>query len=442
MYRISFVIIFLLCYVFNSKAQITYDFKTIDSLSYAYYEKQEWDNLIVIGKEGIKHKIDYFYLRMRLGIAYYEKQKYRKAADHFQQAIKFNSIDETALEYLYFSFLFSGMKAEATALTKKFPESLKEKLKLDKFKLIDEVNVEGGPTLGKNPVNDNYKGMNNPKVILREEELTNDVRYASLGLKHSISKNISLFHSGSTIDIGKRQNISVYDGNVINDYRIFQRQYYASLNVYMGKGFSFIPAYHFVDVNYDKLFFDFDENEKLFLKQQKVYMNDFAVSAAISKNMSLFTLDACAVMARLNNSKVSQGTLSVTAYPFYNLNFYVNTSFTVHDNDSQRNNIIEALVGGKISKKIWANGFVTVGKLYNYVEKNAYIVYNITDEIKSRKGLSIKFIANKNIELALHYQNLIKKNTFNEVDKDQTISIRNRNNFINHTIIGGVKWIL
>jgi len=442
MRRLIFIAGIITFFSFHGRAQSSVDFKTVDSLTYKFYETQNWDSLIYIGSDAFKNNIDYFYLRMRMGIAYYEKQKFRKAVFHFKKAVSFNSTDDLAMEYLYYSYLFSGMKAEANALTKKFSEKLKEKLKLDKFKVIDEINFEGGPTLGNNVI-DTSKGRkgNANNYLLKEDELTNSVTYFSLGLRHPISKNISLFHSASSIDIAKIQNIQVYNGLVANDYHIYQRQYYINANFYLGNEFSFKPAFHYINVNYDKLVYSFDANKKLFLKQESFISNDFAASATISKNTAAFSLSLNGVYAQLNNGKQKQANISVTIFPKNNQNFYINSSVTVRKDDSVRT-VFEALVGGKVAKNLWIDGFITFGLLYNYVEKNAYVVYNINDAIFNRRGISFNYVLNKNIGFSLHYQNIVKINTSNIVTPDNKNVIRPGNNFINHSIIGGIKWTL
>jgi len=445
MQRLVFTFFFLLTLFSVAHAQETLNYKLVDSLTYKYYEEQKWDSVIYLSKKAIRNDIDYYYLRMRVGIAFYEQHKYRKAATHFKKAVKFNGPDDINMEYLYYSYLFGGMKSEAKALTKKFSEKLKVKLGLKRYNLIDELYLEGGPTIGSNPEEKQGNGMgnnNNVPALLREEELTNDVRYFSLGLKHTISKNITLFHAVSTVDIGKTQNINVYQGYVVNKYRMFQRQYYATLNFYLGSGFSIKPAFHFINVNYDKLIYSFDANNKLFLQQQKFILNDFALSTTLTKNTAKFSFDLNAAMARLNNSRVLQGGGTVTYFPLSNLNLYFTGSYVYHNDDMLADNIFEFQAGGRIAKKVWAEGFITFGGLYNYVEKNAYITYNITDKILSRKGLSLKFALNDNIEFSVYYHNLIKKNKLNVINPNNELIIRERNNFSNHSITGGIKWTL
>jgi len=51
----------------------------VDSVSYSLYSSQKWEKLCQYGEQAIFKNIDFYYLRYRLGIAYYELQKYRAA---------------------------------------------------------------------------------------------------------------------------------------------------------------------------------------------------------------------------------------------------------------------------------------------------------------------------------------------------------------------------
>jgi len=437
MQRVILLIIFFKFIVYQGFSQTFDTFKTVDEYTYRYYIEQKWDSLIYVSEHALKNKIDYYYLRMRTGIAFYELKKYRKATEHFEKVLYFNSTDETALEYLYFSYLYSGKNEQAKALTKKFPAHLKEKLNLNKTQLIDELYIEGGPTLGNNPPENN----NNADILLREQNLTNDIRYVAAGLKHTISKNITVFHSVSSIDIGKTQLINVYNGSISNDYRIYQRQYYINSTIYLGKGFTFTPAFHFINVNFDKLNYSFGSKNKLILYQENILLKDYAASVSLSKDINIFDISLLATYSELNNSYHKQGGLMITTFPLNNLYLYFNTTF-IYQQSTQDNIIADQLIGFKLFPKLWIEGLYTLGHLNNFVEKNAYIVYNIDDKILSRKGLSLKFVINKNIELSLQYQNMTKENTINLIYNNKEKKIIQENTFKNHLIIGGIKWTI
>jgi len=109
------------------QGQAVMNFSSLDKQTYGLYLDKNWKDLVSLGKKGLDNGFDYFYLRMRIGIAYYELGNYRRAIPHFRKALVFNSKDQYANEYLYYSYLFSGRKADAINLSEKFTPKLKKK---------------------------------------------------------------------------------------------------------------------------------------------------------------------------------------------------------------------------------------------------------------------------------------------------------------------------
>ena len=116
MYRLIIILSLILLF----RAGNSQDFKSVDQGTYGLYMEQHWDELIRIWKEGLKQDIDYYYLRMRIGIAYYETKNYKASQAHFRKALEFNQGDPVASEYLYYAYLFAGQTEQASILAKDF----------------------------------------------------------------------------------------------------------------------------------------------------------------------------------------------------------------------------------------------------------------------------------------------------------------------------------
>ena len=120
--------------------------------------------------------------------------------------------------------------------------------------------------------------------------------------------------------------------------------------------------------------------------------------------------------SHLNGENQKQAGASLTIYPLGNLNLYTNTMYVNHSQNSESNNIIEQMIGFKVSNKMWIEGFITSGNLYNYCEKNAFIVYNMEDKIKSRWGVSLLFPLNDKFGIdAMDYSKSLVKNRWKKV---------------------------
>ena len=120
------IIILLYCFFGSLKAQERTDFSYLDSLTYKQYEDGRWKELTASGKQALRLGYDYYYMRMRIGISYYERKSYLNAISHFKKALEFNNNDQIATEYLYYCYLLSGKYNTADAWTGMFSKALSQ----------------------------------------------------------------------------------------------------------------------------------------------------------------------------------------------------------------------------------------------------------------------------------------------------------------------------
>jgi tetratricopeptide (TPR) repeat protein len=118
------------------------DFVSVDKETYKLYLDKQWDELIRAGRLGLKQDNDYYYLRMRIGIAFYEKKNYKASQIHFRRALELNEGDPVASEYLYFAYLLAGQTQQAEVLAKDFTPYLEEKVNIAADKFADIFSVE------------------------------------------------------------------------------------------------------------------------------------------------------------------------------------------------------------------------------------------------------------------------------------------------------------
>ena len=122
---VSFVLFFS---PFQSEGAVASDdFKTVDSETHRLFAEKKWDSVIIVGKRALRDNIDYFYLRLRIGISFFEIRKYLQAIDHLEKAHEFNSGDPMTMEYLYESYIMTGRNQEAKALAMKMPPRVTRK---------------------------------------------------------------------------------------------------------------------------------------------------------------------------------------------------------------------------------------------------------------------------------------------------------------------------
>jgi len=464
---------------FAQEAQI--DFKTVDATTYQLYMQQDWDSLIEIGNSAIKSGQDYFYLRLRLGIAYYYIENYRKAANHLQKANQLNNTDATAQEFLYYSYLFSKRDLEAVTLLSNFPERLREKINTKKHKILDQVYIETGPTFSDN-IDKNTKGnLIGQDSVYGEQDLNDDKYYFQVGLRLNPWKRISMYAGYSYLRISKLKRIQAtevnesgtdlfpwqggwivgktYDEKATeiyeDEYKLIQNQGYLNANIFLGKGFILTPAFHFLYVKYNTIKLNSELTEfphypgDPFPEIRPTYTLDnldtsyynYVASLAINKDICLFNFGIFGTYSNLNNKNQYQAGASISFYPKGNLDVYSITNFISAWEDGDNRLAFEELIGVKAMKKLWIEGSVLFGEMINHNEKNAYVVYNSGDKMKLRAGMNIIVPLSEKFEISLRYQYFINEGSWFNWDENYNPQPY-KSEYQNHTIIGGFAWKL
>ncbi|MCD4745743.1 MAG: hypothetical protein K8R58_05545 [Bacteroidales bacterium] len=480
--NLKLCIFFILLFSFSiTKAQDKPDYKTVNNLTYKLYEQKKWDSLISEGKNALKNDMDYFYLRMRLGIAYYEKKNYLKAIQHFEKALIFNSNDTTAMEYLYYSYMFSGRELEARASTAKFPGTLISKLKIGKNRIINNIYFETGPTFSNNISKNKKTDLLGNDSIFGEQNLNNNMFYLHFGIRQNIKKRFSVYFGYTNLQISKLKQIQTseivkagYDtihtasgyyvdtlykkkSNHIkkNEYILYQNTFYVNSDIYLGKSYTLTPAFHLINIRYKTIYAKYELEQYYaqsydtipsvkavysFSKKNTSY-NNFVVYLAITKTHSRFSFGLFNSYSNLNNKDQFQIGSFLSYYPMGNMNFYTNTTLVYFSENNNNRIIFDQLAGIKILPKLWSETYITLGNLKNYNEKNAFVVYNTGDKINYKFGTKLIYSLSKKIELSLLYHFLSKESTYityTDYNNYKTTETK----YQNQNIIGGIKWKL
>ena len=468
------------------------DFKTVDSETYRLFNQQKWDSVILIGKSALRENIDYFYLRLRIGISYFEIKKYILAIEHLGKAHEFNSIDPIAMEYLYESYILAGRNADARYLADKMPAMLKEKLQPG-LNLLDNVHLEGGYTFSSDD-----KGVDNPSLmgndsIYGEQDLYGNHSYMNLDLTVYLTSRISLTFAYNYLNFSKikyfqygyyqdqldsttnfwwgylnhyswNKKVSSYQAK----YNIHQHELYLGSTFQLPGGIKLMPALHLIYSSseepmslysektiYDTIYADtitpdtavysFQQANYSFLQNKNRSIN-YLFSFMITKDFSVFTSGLACSFSNLNKMKQTQLSWSLTYYPWGRTNFYANSTFMSVFQEGKSELIFQQVVGGKILSGLWLEGSAIIGDLTNANLMNGFIVYNNTDKINYRLGATFVYSLTKNLDLSIIYQYFSNKSihlyyTTDPGDQSQPVRpITENNKYQTNTIIGGVTW--
>ena len=371
MYRLAYFLLLVSMPVFS---QIEEDFVSYNKITFELYEKQDWDKLIIRGKEALKNEYDFFYLRVRLGIGYYEKGNFSKAIYHLEKALLFNDSDPAVLEYLYFAYIFSNRYQEAYRLYYKNFQIFRVKNLSIRPKVLDNLNIQGGIK------------FSDQTIELGTQ--INDISYGLLGAAINIKGRFSLDQYAGILNHGFTDKF-IYQGFLYHyQYYYKQFEYYVSGNLLLGKGWSINPAYHLIRVD---------------AISRKYYDHYYGLS--VNKNFNKVRLGINISKAYVLDTDVIQIVPEISYYPFGNTKLYFtlkNTSNKSGDNDP--NNQIFGKMGFKIFSKTWFEGFYAYGRIQFLAHDNGYVLYNNPDYLISRGGLIFYQYFNNYTQLILSYQ--------------------------------------
>src|SRR6218665_2764188 len=183
---------------------------TVESRSYQLYLDKNWKELCSFGNKAIAQDFDYYFLRLRIGIAYFERTDYYMAEKHFKKALGFNASDPLSQEYLYYCYLYTSRYEDAKWLSKSFSDELAKRLGTDHGSPVTYMGFEGG--------------MKIPSA----RDTFNVGKFFQVGLGHYIFKRISFYHSFNYYN--QQSYASTHSGNVAlnpqNHYDTIQRRQY------------------------------------------------------------------------------------------------------------------------------------------------------------------------------------------------------------------------
>ena len=421
------------------------DFAGIDKRTYELYLDSSWKELLSAGEEAINQGIDYYYLRMRLGIAAFETEDYSKAIRHFRKALEFNSADDVAKEYLYFAFMFYGREMEAHKVAQSFSRELRRKYSYAVRSAVRSFSLS--TTAGfihDTEITDRYSADNLPDIDGSQAITRNYVHFGA-GLEHEAGNRLRITHAAGYFS----KNYLYFsrepgEDRLISDAKVNQFQYYLSGRLLLGNGIFLVPAVHYLNVQIPSEALVVGRGRFSFVQQQVVTRHDVASSLGVEKYAGKIRSGFSAGYSYINEQEQLRGTFSFAWFPFGNLNLYSAseiTRYTVMPADSHDGTFIFShTIGFRTFPGLWLELWGQLGKIENYAGPGAYLVFNDTGSTRGQFGISIlaPFVSER-FETALHYNYSIRESRFVPDDPAADITTcKNNTNYNNITAV--IRW--
>ena len=430
------------------QGQEVVNFSSLDKQTYKLYLDKNWKDLVSMGKNGLDNGFDYFYLRMRIGVAYYELHNYHRAIPHFRKALKFNSKDQYANEYLYYSYLFSGRKADAVNLSEKFTANLKKKLGINKVTGLRSFSIYH--TFSYNTNQEKLDDFNTPAdtSVNGWQNVTRNYNLIQLNFGHIVTPKLRLSHGYGYL-IKQRYHFFKEDevSMLYPEETYKQLQVYVSGNLLVSSGFTAGLTLHYINLR-PLIYYDTGGTggwQSASTSVSTSPSNNFAGYFSLSKNLEFFTVGFGLGVANLNDNVQFQKDLTLSFFPLGNLDFYFSSKITHHSDflnldNSVNNCIFEQKIGIKIFNPFWIELYGALGEKSDFIDYSGTVIYNEFNPITGNMGFNLIIFPGKTgTQLFLNYRNQTIRSSFNYYS-DNTINTINDTDFNTQTITGGIKW--
>ena len=403
------ILIFILISI-EVNGQDTLTSATVEQKSYELYTDKNWNELIRFGSNAINKGYNYYYLQLRVGIAYYEKKNYALAEGYFFNALKFNTDDELLLEYIYYCYLFNGRYDDARIWSKKFSQSLAEKTGVNKLSPISYIVAEAGSKITdkKNYYNEGTKTNSN---------YFNPPVYFQAGLNHYIKNRVSLFHAFTYFN----QETFV---NKVNQW-----QYFLKASVPLKHGWSISPSFHYINLGVSSEITTTTTDTlwppgvpphtqpppgappyKTVTTTTTTAMNSqsnyFIGSLFAQKTVKKFVFGLGTTILNMNNVDQNIHSVFMSYSPLGNNKFVIGSTVYLHTIDKYKTTygaISPFIFIQPVNRLSFKLSYLYNSK-YNIVEDNGYLVNNSGDLTKSRYSLLLNFSVNQKVSLYGLYQ--------------------------------------
>lgn len=359
---------------------------SVDSKSLALFNDGQWKELVAYGKASIDSGTTFPLLRMRMGYAAHALGNYSQSLVQYKNVYDQDSTNTTALYYLYLNNLYLNNTAAARFYLSKLPDESKP-VPLPGIKLA-AIEAEYG-----------YK--------ITDEITREDAQYARIGVGLEIGARFELQQSLALYNqnIGEAQLLGVFDRDSIH---IRQKEYYAKLGFAASGQVTVLGGFHYLYTPFNNL----------------VYNNVISFSG-VQYKAPFFHLEGLLHFGSLSSRRYSQFDGIISLFPLGNNKLYTVTKVT-YGNEF----VFSQAIGISVTKKMWLEGFATLGKFSTLLDNHALYVYNDIDQKVYKLGCSAASMLSKRLLFSINYA------------FDQKLRYGTSDKFFNqHSITGGLKWI-
>ena len=336
------------------------DFITLDKQTYDYYLKGDYKNLKKTGDKMLLQGIDYYYLRIRLGMLGFSNQRYSSAIKHFKKAIQFNSWDTISNEFIYYSYLYLGRRNDANLYLESIPwEKRNNTLKSINNHKLQELYLSSSAS-----------GYDVTLYDTRSDYY--EAVKSSLSINTGFEYYFSPYFKGNFAYSNFRKSGTVYSSTLTTggnlDYT--QNQLYIKLTGYI------LPGWEFSGFGHLAFYTDGSSQQGNGRSRMKI-KTEYLGGAGLSRNGGKIRTGINASFSNFASSSQIRGEGYLTYLPFGNLNLYFTTG-GMYQTDKHWGETYQANqeVGVKVLKFLWLESGIAIGNSFLYARNQGLSMNN------------------------------------------------------------------
>lgn len=406
-------------------------YKQVDSTSYALFVEQDWTSLIEMGTASKKAGIDFYYLNVRMGIAYYKNEKYLVAIKYLEQAYNLNTYDVVVQDYLYWAYRYGGMLLESDIFYKKMDKELATSID-SKLHIVSAIDV--GVVATNNVDYDEMLSQNNVIDSEVSRSFPENYQLYMLGLNHRFSRSTNFYHRVTVMPTSLmfQQNSG---GTIENSsFKGTETRYYADATFGLGKRW-------YLDAYLGLFFGNFDEidftNENPINTNSKYKYTNVVFGASVSRSCYYLRQSINISYGNLGKYNQFQAGYTLSFYPLGNTKLVPFGSFQYQNESSSLTNETHLVYTGGVSintEKVSITGYINSGEMHNFISNNGSVVYNQSAMGLNEYGAILQFYINKAV-LKLGYSFMNMQDYYYTEEEISSIYKFNQQN-----LIAGFTW--
>ena len=336
------IILFLILSSADIKAQSDSALKNADARSYELYNTAKWNELISYSENALIKKIDFVYLRVRLGIAYYKTGKYFDAIVNLKKAYDQGYEDPYLTEHLYYSYIQTGRTEDADYYFSKLPGKIKKGIKPFGNPFISEFDINGGSGFSNDVSKNSSTDLDGQDNVYGEQIISDNYFFLNTGFKQLPVNWLNVRYNYTFLDLQKTKEIMFNNIKTYDDYPQFQHQFFVKTSIRAGDGFVISPSGHYIytkdntiNAQYDSLSnnngtLTTDAPEYFYtITNKETIQDNFVLSLSLSKQFYIFKSGVNGSFSYLNGNHQTQFGAFLTVYPTKENTFYTFSDLTL-----------------------------------------------------------------------------------------------------------------